>query len=208
MNETNPAILTDKPATQADTLLARTLDKYNQLNTDKTASLEAHSTPLPGPTLPAFTEGPIQIENYSIRKLVKADYRIFAQTGNSLLKWLAESSKPSHERQPPEDDPVSTSVAIWMLLRDPRTVEKTLKEDGVEVFKARCQQDIEFSLPPHIYSLLETAVWEQIYRSQITALKFMQKESEGEKSDPFTVLSALMEHRSKLQQPPDKSPQK
>ena len=192
------------PVTKADQIAKQTIGKFESLIEQKNASLMAQTAPLPGPTFPAFVDGPIIVGEHTVRSLVKADFRLFQMSENWVLKWLAEAAKPKEDRNEIPDDPDSDNMLVWQLTHPVRLVEQELKK-GLTAFKDKCRQETEHVLPSHIYDFLLTAAWEQLSRSQLTVLKFLQKEQEAENRDPFPVLSGLMVNLS--QSKTSKSPE-
>jgi hypothetical protein len=206
MSENNNPTPTNPEQNKIDKLMARVQEFANKKN----IIAEANAIPLPGPAGGAFINGPIKVGDYTVRKIVKMDWRVWQQTDNAIIKFMAETFKPEAERQQIAEDPDSACVSIWMLTHTPLEIDRALQALGVDGFKALCKLETDQNMEGYIFNRLEVAVWEQVTRSGLTALKYAQSDSEDEQSDPFVALNrliSLQETKPKPQQPqPEQQP--
>ena len=163
-----------------DTLVSQEeIAKGMQVVRRQEAEQVANTMPLPGPAGDASNSGPIQVGRFSVRKIVKYDWRVWQMTDNAIVRSLAELDKPEGERQFVTDD-VSDSVAIWMLTHTCADVAEAIK-GGVEKFKEQCSAEVEQVLEVPEFNALFSAVIEQVSRSAATAIKYAaDKEGQGE----------------------------
>ena len=163
-----------------DTLVSQEeIAKGMQVVRRQEAEQVANTMPLPGPAGDASASGPIQIGKFSVRKIVKFDWRVWQMTDSAIVKSLAELDKAESERSFITDD-VSDSVAIWMLTHTCAEVAQALK-GGVEKFKEQCSAEVEQVLEVPEFNALFSAVIEQVSRSAATAIKYAaDKEGQGE----------------------------
>lgn len=155
---------------------------------------EANSIPMPGPSGDASDNGPINIGPWSVRKIVKYDWRVWQMTGNAIITSLAELDKPEEDRKLVTDD-VSSAVMIWMLTHTCAEVSQALKS-GTEQFKEMCSSETEQKMEVPEFNSLFSAVMEQIRRAASTAIKYGEEKDgdgktvffPGSKTSPETAL--------------------
>lgn len=147
------------------------------------AEVSAADKPLPGAAGEAFTEGPIQIGPYTVRKLVAGDWRTLQRIQNGLMLLNAEMEKPEAERREVWDDQTDAEL-IWLLIHSRDEIRAALMP-GVDAFKRKCMAETLDEMPGHIVGKLCDAVQEQIRRSSATIIKFGQPEKEGADAPVF-----------------------
>jgi hypothetical protein len=149
-------------------------DHAKELLANREAAREAGALPLPGAAGDAFSTGPIQVGEFSVRKIVAYDWRILQKLNNSLVKQLSAMSVGQSAADSDDD---SEWQLIWILTHTLDEVDTALKAGG---FESRCRNEIG-GLDGGLVSGLCEAVQEQIRRSISTALKYSEKSNEGEK---------------------------
>ena len=148
-------------------------DHAKEVLATRAAEQEAGALPLPGPAGDAFSTGPIQVGEFSVRKIVAYDWRILQRLNNSLLRQL--SAVGNGEAVESDDD--SEWQLIWILTHTVDEVDEALKAGDFSRF---CRNEIGGLDGPLVAALCE-AVTEQIRRSVATAIKYGEKTKEGEK---------------------------
>jgi hypothetical protein len=148
-------------------------DHAKEVLATKAAEKEAGALPLPGPAGDAFSSGPIQVGEFSVRKVVAYDWRILQKLNNSLLRQL---SAVGNGQQIDSDDDSEWQL-IWILTHTLDEVDAALKAGN---FNAKCRNEIGGLDGPLVTELCE-AVMEQIKRSVSTALKYAEKSDAAEK---------------------------
>ena len=139
----------------------------------KAAEQAAGALPLPGSVGDAFSTGPIQVGQFSVRKIVAYDWRILQRLNNSLLRQLSTVGSDN----PVESDDDSEWQLIWILTHTLDEVDHALKQGN---FDSLCRNEIGGLDSPIVVQLMD-AVVEQIRRSISTVLSYSEKEQEGEK---------------------------
>ena len=158
-------------------------DKLQEAAKNRDAGILANAIPLPGAAGDAFTEGPIKVGPFTVRKVVAGDWRTLQAIQNGLILLNAELQKPEGERTEVWDDQTDAEL-IWILTHTRQEVRAALAV-GVEKFKERCMAETLDELDGAIAARLCDAVSEQIRRSSATIIKYGETEKEGGSSPTF-----------------------
>jgi hypothetical protein len=147
------------------------------------ATALAGAMPCPGPAK-AFLDGPIQVGNISVRKMVVSDWLTLQKIGSGVMLNAAEFEKPEGLRIDHWTDQTNCEL-VWIFSHPPKEVRQALKE-GVDAFCERCvAETVDDFSDPTLYRQLCEAVAEQIARSTRTVL---QHEAKGGDEDTGQTL--------------------
>lgn len=146
-------------------------DHAKEVLATKAAEKEAGALPLPGPAGDAFSSGPIQVGEFSVRKVVAYDWRILQKLNNPHI--LALCGRTANV----EPDEYSDWQLIWVLTHSLDEIDATLKKGDLD---SRCRNEIA-SLDLPLLAQLSDAVMEQLRRSISTVVGYGEKQQDGEK---------------------------
>lgn len=152
--------------------LSESIKKFEERNE---AELQANAIPLPGAAGEAFTTGPIQVGKWTVRKIVKFDWRVWQMTDNAIIKALTALAEPNSKVEFDDD---SAAVAVWCLTHTCAEVREAMKA-GVPAFKDRCVLETEAEMDMPEFNQLFESVTQQVARSCATIVKFSTQEQEG-----------------------------
>lgn len=153
-------------------------DKLAEHSLKSMAAGRASATPLPGPLASAFTAGDIKAGEYSVRRIVLADWRIFDIVDSPLVRMMLELQKPEKEQEQVVTTADEDAMLCYQFTRPAREVYERLTKDGKAVVIEQAK-DIFLFGDGDSTTVITNAIMEQFGRHMKTRLEYATQQKES-----------------------------